>query len=58
MFYATNANLAEDRHIVGGKWGLYNTFLYLVTGSDEEGGVGKHKVRVRESGGSGWEVVK
>jgi hypothetical protein len=53
MHYATTVDLKGDRSIVGESWELYNTFLYLVTGCDEEGKKGKHIVK-----DSGWQVVK
>jgi hypothetical protein len=54
MHYATNVDLKGDRFIVGESWELYNTFLYLVTGCDEEGKKGKH-IKLKHSG---WQVVK
>lgn len=58
MYYATITNLANDRFIVGEKWELYNQFLYLVTGCDEEGRQGKHMVRTKDRKDSGWQVAK
>ena len=63
MHYATVENPARDRHIVGEKpWELYNQFLYLVTGIDEEGREGGHEVKKKEHKDSkqdegSWQVV-
>lgn len=57
MHYATNADLANDRSFVGPCWELYNRFLYLVTGCDEEGREGKHKVHTKAKDDS-WQKVK
>ena len=49
MHYATVENPARGRQIVGEKpWELYNQFLYLVTGIDEEGRKGGHEVKKKE----------
>ena len=57
MRYASVTNLTNEleRFIVREKWELYNRFLYLVTGCDEEGRQGKHMVRTKES--KDWQVV-
>ena len=65
MHYATVENPARDHHFVGENskpWELYNRFLYLVTGIDEEGRTGKHEVKKKEDKDSkqdegSWQVV-
>ena len=57
MRYAIVESPARDRHIVEEKpWELYNRFLYLVTGIDEEGRKGRHEVKNKEHKDS-WQVA-